>query len=76
MREIENVSAWLESNGIKKDWAFKTAAQIKKEYPALGMAMKNQQSNRAELELVQLIDHVMKGRFPVKQSAIAAESPV
>ena len=66
MGEVRDIKEWLVSNGINRRWAHTVALQVKKEYPALGQAMKSQQSNRAELELVQLIDHVMKGRFPLR----------
>jgi hypothetical protein len=66
MDEVVDIKEWLDSNGISRRWADLVARQVKKEYPALGQAMKNQTSNRPELELVQLIDHVMKGRFPVR----------
>lgn len=66
MDEVRDIKEWLASNGINRRWAETVASQVKKEYPALGQAMKGQVSNRAELELVQLVDHVMKGRFPLR----------
>ena len=75
-REVTNVSEWLVGNGMTRKWADSVAIQVKKEYPALGQAMRNQVSNRAELELIQLIHHVMQGRFPVKAGAKALRSPV
>ena len=66
MDEVRNVREWLDSNGINRRWAAVIASQVKKEYPALGQAMDGQTSNRAELELVQLVDHILKGRFPLR----------
>jgi len=66
MEEVRDVKKWLESNGINRRWAMSTLLQAKRQYPALGRALRSEQSNnRAELELVQLIDHILKGRFPV-----------
>jgi hypothetical protein len=65
---ITNVDEWMSSNGINRKWAFKTAKQVKKEYPHLGQAMKDQNSNRPELDLILLIHHVLNGRFPVQQN--------
>jgi hypothetical protein len=65
--EILNVKEWLTSNGISERWAQSVMAQVKKEYPYLGKALKERPGNRAQLEVAQLVDHVLKGRFPVPQ---------
>lgn len=67
---IHNVDHWLETNGIKRKWADAISIQVKKEYPALGKILrkdkKENASNRAELDLVLLVHHILQGRFPVK----------
>jgi hypothetical protein len=67
---VIDVDHWLRTNGIKRKWAEKIAIQVKKEYPFLGKLIKKDKkdtsSNRAELDLVLLVHHVMQGRFPVE----------
>ena len=65
MEEVRDVDEWLRSNDIQVRWAHTISSQIQKQYPELGRAVKKH-SNRAELELVQLVDHILKGRFPVR----------
>jgi len=65
---ITDVDAWLKTNGIKRKWADVVAGQIKKEYPYLAKAMKNQRSNRGDLDLILLVHHVLQGRFPLKSA--------
>ena len=67
---INDVDHWLETNGIKRKWADAISSQVKKEYPSLGNLLKKAKSegasNRAELDLVLLVHHILQGRFPVK----------
>ena len=66
MNEVRDINEWLKSNDINVRWAQSVISQIPKQYPELGKAVMGY-SNRAELELVQLIDHVLKGRFPLQR---------
>lgn len=63
---VRDVDHWLETNGIKRKWADVVFSQVKKEYPFLGRILKRQDGNRAELDLVLLVHHVLQGRFPVE----------
>jgi len=65
---IRDVDHWLETNGIKRKWADTVFAQAKKEYPFLGKILRRQDTNRAELDLVLLVHHVLQGRFPVESA--------
>ncbi len=64
---ISDVDHWLETNGIKRKWANSIALQVKRQYPYLAGVMKGHHSNRAELDLVLLVHHVLQGRFPLKE---------
>lgn len=63
---IYDVQGWLKTNGIEYRWAQMVASQLRKEYPYLASVLKDHHSNRAELDLVLLVHHIMEGRFPVK----------
>jgi len=64
--EQKYIKGWLRANGINKKWAEAVAKQLRKEYPALGKMIEKARTSLPELELIQLIDHTIKGRFPVK----------
>lgn len=65
-KPITDVPHWLKTNNIDYKWAQTVASQLKKEYPYLAGVLKDHHSNRAELDLVLLVHHTLKGRFPVK----------
>jgi hypothetical protein len=73
---VHDVDHWLETNGIKRKWADAILSQAKKEYPHLGQAVHGAANNRAGLDLVLLIHHVLKKRFPVPNSAKRTDSPL
>jgi hypothetical protein len=62
MIEEPNVKDWLTTRGIPVRDAQSIMAQVPKEYPSLGRVLGA--NLRAKLEVVELIYHVQRGRFP------------
>jgi hypothetical protein len=67
-RQITDLDGWMKSNNIERRWSEALVNQIKSQYPYLAKALRDQNSNRPELDLVLMVKHLQEGRFPVTAS--------
>ena len=69
MSDVTDTVEWFKSQNINPKWANTIVTQAKKEYPYLYKAVEAAPTNRAKLELIQIVTHVLRERFPVTQRA-------